>query len=177
MNEEIKIDDHAVPEQITSLVRQGTWKPPSEMKVWFSLIERENVFQPTFYDLQRLNGKSIWASDAGNDCIGVLEEGITPGIVDPLHVIIFGDLGPDRFLALDLRTSATNPAVCAFIPRDEAESCWIQIAPSLDEFLLTLGIGKCPSPALSDINDPASTLQADMKHLMTSSPGIRYDQK
>jgi hypothetical protein len=140
MNDLIYVDGNAVPSQITTLIRQGRWRPPAEMSVWYALIPRECVFQPTFYEIARLNGRSIWESDAGDDCVGVCEDGINPGAIDPSQAIIIGDLGPERLLALDLRTSPTNPSVCALVPREDAESCWIQIAPNLDEFLQALGI-------------------------------------
>lgn len=136
----ITIDGHNLPDQLSTLVRKGKWRAPTERKLWASLVSLDQVIQPSLYPLDKANGTSLWESEAGIDFIGVDDNAIIPGKLDPSQSIIIGDLGPERLLALDLRISKSNPPVCAFLPREDDESCWVEIASSLDVFIVALAL-------------------------------------
>lgn len=136
----ITIDGHKIPDQLSTLVREGKWRAPTERKLWASLVSLNQVIQPSLYPLDKVDGMSLWESEAGMHFVGVDDNVISPGRLDPSQTIIIGDLGPERLLALDLRKSISNPPVCAFLPREDDESCWVEIASCLDDFIVALAL-------------------------------------
>lgn len=136
----IVIDGNRVPARLNALIDSRKWKPPVDKSRWHALVPMDKVIQPTLYPLDKLNGKSLWSSEAGDGFLGVVDQHIVPGKLDPATTIIIGDLGPERLLALDLRVSYSNPPVCAFLPRDDEDSCWVVIAATLDDFIIALGL-------------------------------------
>lgn len=137
MDKEITIEGQKIPEMLAKLVWAGKWKTPVLKELWLSLIDKEHITGPFLYPLEKLDGKYLWSDHGGDLLIGVVDDVIFPGTIDPNRAIIVGDLGPERELVLDMRTSTTDPSVCAYIPRYDEESCWMKIA-SLSEFIKVL---------------------------------------
>ena len=135
MDKCITIEGQKLPDMLVKLVRAGKWKTPLMEELWLNLIDEEYITEPCLYPLEECDGKYLW-SESGAD-VGVMDDVIFPGILDPSRAIIVGDLGPEQELALDMRTSATNPSVCAYISRDDDYSCWMRIA-LLSEFIEVL---------------------------------------
>lgn len=131
----IQIDGHKLPDILNRVVAEGKWKTPLDRNLWLTMVEERHVVQPSLYPLEQLNGRSVWKSDAGDAFVGVPDEYLSPGFIDPSNAVIIGDLGPERFIAIDLRASKESPPVCAFLPRDDNDSCWVEIAKSIETFI------------------------------------------
>lgn len=137
---QITIDGNLIPPRLSDLVARGRWQAPLQNDRWRTLVPADHVVMPSLYPLDQADGMSLWESEAGDDFLGVEDEKVKPGTIDPKRAIIIGDLGPERLLVLDLRVSETNPSVCAFLPREDDDSCWVVVAPCLEDFIEALGL-------------------------------------
>lgn len=60
---------------------------------------------------------------------------VDPGIVDPKECVLIGDLGPERPIVLDYRTSPTEPRVVVF-----AGDAWRLVCLNMQTLARELGL-------------------------------------
>lgn len=130
-----------LPDSLVNAVQNGNWKEPSDQSFWFNLVKKEQVVQPKLYTLRAHDEPyEMWAANAGDDFLGVRGRGADPGDIDPTMAVMIGEFGPERFIVLDYRVSMKNPTVCAFLPEEEMETCWVKICENIDQFMQKLNL-------------------------------------
>ncbi|HEY8546302.1 MAG TPA: hypothetical protein VIL36_14680 [Acidimicrobiales bacterium] len=127
----LEINGHPLPAALVDAVTAGRWRAPNRWAGWRAFGGRpsEVHLYGTVEDLERENRG--WPAIAATVFPGAPDARHPPGDLDPERSVVIGDRGPDRPLALDLRTDP--PTVVRF--RDHPRPGWSVVATSVEELL------------------------------------------
>jgi hypothetical protein len=100
---------------------------------------REPIWHPAFFSLQALERENEgWPDETLVSYLGKKDVAVQPGNIDPAQSVVIGDLGPDRLIALDYRTSKERPSVVYLVGNEEPR--WVQAAPDIETLLRMLDL-------------------------------------
>lgn len=143
------VNGQNLPESINNLIEAERWTMPSDQSLLnklFGLAISTGYGGPTLYLPQQMQLEtSNWIDLAGTDSFlhGTPDIDQLPGDIDPANTVLIGDagMGLDSPIAMDFRTSPTNPRIVLFVWTDPPKkSRWNQIAPNLSTFIDFLGL-------------------------------------
>ncbi len=124
-----------LPEALLAAMGDGRWVAPdldAQRRV-FGEAHGDALFYPLEFMRQE---NAAWPGDKGPIYFGDPDPSRPPGDIDPARSVLIADLGPDRMVALDYRTSPDTPAVVFLGSREPG---WVQVAGSAAELLDLLG--------------------------------------
>jgi hypothetical protein len=133
----IRINGLPLPTALVEVMKRGLWQTPNSRDVWRSLFPEDQIDQPMLYPAEGMQGESFRLRTAGPPYIGTAGEGYVPGDIDPFRAVVIADLGPDRLIALDYRTSNSEPSIVALTGE---YSYWIRISDNIESFMQAIGL-------------------------------------
>jgi len=133
MVENLNVNDLPLPPALLTAVGDGRWPAAVPADRLRAVFDDDPVF-PRLHPLEAIVSLNrVWRSESDRAYLGTPSAASPPGDIDPRRSLLIGELGPDQLIALDYRTSATDPAVVYLGP--EMRSPWRQVAASFAELM------------------------------------------
>jgi len=130
------INGHELPAILSELIKTGEWASLSRSSQLSVVFLKADIANPSFYEEDSLKlENTTWPDENDSAYIGVESLSAPPGDIDPTRSVLIADLGPDRPIALDYRTSS-SPRVVYLAEGDDAN--WIEAAPSIEALIENL---------------------------------------
>lgn len=125
MTDESVVAGHALPGTLARLIRSGEWPPKVASTTLLEVFGEEPEPSAKMYSVDEMEGEtSRWQGETDPVYLGLGEESLSPAMS-----ILIGDLGHDRPIGIDLRSS---PAPVRLLTIDGR---WRAVANSVDELL------------------------------------------
>jgi hypothetical protein len=164
----LQINGLPLPDILVAAIGASLWvvpEDPARLRAAFPLEEADH---PLFYGLDcMLRENATWPSVTESYYVGTWDADRPPGDIDPRKSVLIGDLGPDRPIALDYRTSRDNPSV-AYLT-GSLDCRWVQAASNIQQLMDLLGMARGGS---SDSPDDARVECTLMRRQARQSPTI-----
>jgi hypothetical protein len=132
-----------LPPALVEAIHTGRWAVPSLDKLQavfaHAASKDEPIAHPAFFDLDGIQRENEgWSDESLPSYLGSKDDKVQPGDIDPSRSVVIADLGPDRLIALDYRTSDENPRVVYLTGNEKPR--WIEAAPDIDTLFHILGL-------------------------------------
>ena len=138
IKDSIHINGLPLPTALVIAIADGIWQTPKDRDAWLSLFPENEIVDPLLYPLGEMRGQNSWSGITGPGYLGHTDEDILPGDIEQDRAILIADLGPERLIALDYRTSEAHPSVVALTSREH--SCWRLIAKNIADFMKAIDL-------------------------------------
>lgn len=130
---ELAINRLAIPSALTAAMTSGRWPERPDTARLREIFSEELVY-PRLYSEDTMRAiNASWKNENDEIYVGQSSERNPPGDIDPSLSLLIGELGPDQLIALDYRTSSSNPRVLYLT--DASSFPWRQVADSVDELI------------------------------------------
>jgi hypothetical protein len=124
-----------LPGALLEAIADGRWKPPANMETIANVFGDEPDW-PQFYDLPTMSAQNRSFQQRSQADLAELIPGSDGGIgISPNRAVLIGDLGADMPIALDYRTSETEPCVIYLGPDG-----WREVASDFRSLSERLGL-------------------------------------
>jgi hypothetical protein len=132
-----------IPPALVEAIHSGRWVAPpvDKLQAVFPLAatSSETIRHPAFFDLDGMQRENEgWSQETLPSYLGKSDSNVRPGDIDPSQSVIIADLGPDRLIALDYRTSEERPCVIYLMGNEQPR--WVEAAPDIESLLSVLGL-------------------------------------
>lgn len=132
-----------LPTALIDAIHSGRWVAPSVDKLEsvfpLAIGGGEPIRHPAFFNLDGMQRENDgWSDETLGSYLGNSDDKVQPGDIDPTQSVVIADLGPDRLIALDYRTSEEKPRV-AYLAGNE-QPRWVEAAPDIESLLRILGL-------------------------------------
>ena len=132
-----------LPTALVDAIHSGRWVVPSidKLESVFPLANAggEPIRHPAFFNLDGMQRENDgWTDETLAFYLGNSGDQVQPGDIDPTQSVVIADLGPDRLIALDYRTSEENPRVVYLIGNEQPR--WVEAAPDIETLMRMLGL-------------------------------------
>lgn len=132
-----------LPLALVEAIHSGRWTAPpiDKLEATFPLatVAGEPIQHPAFFDLDGLQRENEgWNDETLASYLGKKSDEVQPGDIDPAQSVVIADLGPDRLIALDYRTSDEKPRVVYLTGNEQPR--WVEAAPDIETLLDDLGL-------------------------------------
>ncbi len=130
------INGHELPVMLSESIKTGEWAKLSKSSQLALVFPKADIVNPSFYEEDSLKlENATWPAESDPAYIGVESLSAPPGDIDPARSVLIADLGPDRPIALDYRTS-NCPRVVYLVEGDDAN--WIEAASNIEALIENL---------------------------------------
>jgi len=129
------VNGHSLPPALLTLIEEGRWVAPSQERI--ALVFGESSTLSEFYPLwQIIEETANWVPETNPAYLGAVDPEVPPGDLDPARSVLIADLGPDRPIALDLRSDPPSVVLLRMAqpPR------WRRIAVDVESLAAALGL-------------------------------------
>ena len=132
-----------LPAALIEAIHSGRWTAPSperlETAFPMAMNAGEPVRHPAFFDLDGMHRENDgWCGETLESYLGKKDSKDQPGDINPAQSVVIADLGPDRLIALDYRTSEEKPRVVYLTGNEQPR--WIEAAPDVETLMSMLGL-------------------------------------